>query len=145
MPPLVCDRATAVAKGGACQCRYERMVKRDRASCACTRGYDFVAGKGCVKRVVKDTPKPVACDAKTTVKRGDSCACRYKGMDRRNATSCACPKGSALVAGVGCVTRVKPKICPNGLPEIPGIGCVEIRRKKKCVERDAIDGCMRWE
>ena len=145
VPPLVCDRATAVAKGGACQCRYERMVKRDRASCACTRGYDFVAGKGCVKRVVKDTPKPVACDAKTTVKRGDSCACRYKGMDRRNATSCACPKGSALVAGVGCVTRVKPKICPNGLPEIPGIGCVEIRRKKKCVERDAIDGCMRWE
>ena len=44
-----CDPATTVSKGGKCVCEYRNMVQTSATACACTRGFKFVAGKGCIK------------------------------------------------------------------------------------------------
>lgn len=121
-PRLICDKATTVNDGGACECRYKNMYQADDQSCGCVKGFNFVAGEGCIKRKVKDPvkdpvkPKGVKCDAKTTVLRDGICECREEGMVRKNATSCARQK-----------VRQELKICPNGLPEIPGVGCLDVK------------------
>ena len=60
---------------------------------------------------------PLQCNTKTTVRDGESCACRYDNMDRSNVTSCQCRRGFALVAGKGCQKRVvPPKPAPTPTP-----------------------------
>ena len=106
LPPLICDKRTARnISETACACRYERMFKSSKTSCSCEKGLNFVAGKGCVKK--PDRPKacpdgqtringdcaiveegPLQCDPKSTVARGDICACKFKGMKRLNARQC---------------------------------------------------------
>ena len=44
-----------------------------------------------------------SCDARTTVRRGDDCACRYSGMRKVNASRCVCRTGLPPIKGVGCV------------------------------------------
>lgn len=56
---------------------------------------------------------PLQCNAKTTVNKGESCACRYDNMERRNATSCQCQRGFSLVAGKGCREKLVPKPQPT--------------------------------
>lgn len=58
---------------------------------------------------------PLQCNPKTTVNSGESCACRYDDMERRNATSCQCRRGFSLVAGKGCQEKVVPK--PQPVPK----------------------------
>ncbi|WP_157946870.1 hypothetical protein [Thalassobius sp. I31.1] len=58
---------------------------------------------------------PLQCNTSTTVAQGESCACRYDNMTRRNATSCQCLPGFSLVAGAGCQEVVAPT--PQPVPE----------------------------
>ncbi len=58
---------------------------------------------------------PLQCNPKTTVAQGESCACRYDNMKRRNARSCQCRAGYALVVGKGCVEKAAPK--PQPVPK----------------------------
>ena len=74
-----------------------------------------------------------SCDARSTIARGSSCACRYKGMRKVNATRCACTNGLPPVRGVGCV---KIKIERGGDGDAAGTGggrnCVTVLGVKKC-------------
>ena len=72
----------------------------------------------CVTADLAPTPAPpLQCNTKTTVRDGESCACRYDNMDRSNVTSCQCRRGFALVAGKGCQKRVvPPKPAPTPTP-----------------------------
>ncbi len=139
-PRLICDKATTVNEGGACACRYKNMYQADDQSCGCVKGFNFVAGEGCIKRKVKDPvkdpvkPKGVKCDVKTTVLRNGVCECREEGMVRRNATSCARQK-----------VKQELKICPNGLPEIPGIGCVDIKIGGGGGKKDDDNKCSKFD
>lgn len=62
---------------------------------------------------------PLQCDAASTVENGESCACRYDNMSRRNATSCQCKQGLRLVKGKGCVAIPEPK----PVPDTPALKC----------------------
>lgn len=61
---------------------------------------------------------PLQCNADTTVKQGETCACRYANMSRRNATSCQCVSGYSLVSGKGCVKIQAPKPAPKPKPAL---------------------------
>ncbi|WP_185962221.1 peptidoglycan-binding domain-containing protein [Palleronia caenipelagi] len=150
-PPLVCDAATAVLKNGACACRFRNMYERNKTSCGCVKGYDFKAGQGCVKRKSGGgtTSGGLRCEKGTTVKRGSSCVCRYKGMVQISKTSCGCTKGYSFQSGRGCVkvVREQPK-CPAGTANIGGV-CVKFninidRKKKECVDRNEDGSCAAW-
>ncbi|WP_457645460.1 peptidoglycan-binding protein [Profundibacter sp.] len=98
-PLLQCNRATTVARGGECVCRYARMVRKGNNTCACVRGTRFVAGKGCIPT---SSGKPDTAAPKPA----------------------SCPKGTQYVRGKGCV---KPRpACPNGRPRNPLLGCTNI-------------------
>ena len=120
-PPLQCDNRTAKnISDSACACIYKGMTKSSKTSCTCTAGKVFKAGKGCVEKP-RDLPRscaagltmingecasvttaPAQCDDRTTVKRGEACACRYRGMRQVSPSKCACPAGSKLIPGEGC-------------------------------------------
>jgi len=97
-------------------------------------------------------PKPdPECDPRSTRLKGGQCQCRYEGMTRKTATVCACPSGSSLVAGEGCVksltcdkysavlrggecscryptmSKVSPTACscPAGEFLVTDVGCVQ--------------------
>ncbi|MGL1920618.1 MAG: peptidoglycan-binding protein [Hyphomicrobiales bacterium] len=84
-------------------------------------------------------PRPILnCQKSTTVKKGNSCACRYNKMYRKNKTSCGCVKGTKFSKGEGCLAikkkpvaeshpKPQPKTCKNGLPPLPIVGCVKIK------------------
>ena len=112
-PPPKCTAPNTVRQGNACVCR---------------RGFELVAGRGCVRRAEPPRPTGLKCDSATTVRQGEACVCRFNGMVRRNATSCGCPQGTSFAAGQGCVKpRAEPQLCPNGLPRLPGVGCVDLQ------------------
>ncbi|MBN8292460.1 hypothetical protein JI664_10830 [Rhodobacter sp. NTK016B] len=56
-PPLQCNRATTVAQGESCACRYDGMTRRNATSCSCPRGTELVGGEGCI-RVAAPAPVP---------------------------------------------------------------------------------------
>ena len=115
-PPIVCDKRTTVQSGATCQCRLRNMVRVSERACACPKG-TVSNGSSCVRRKVEKpkpsvTPRPkkpvaeaLSCDPRTTVQRGEACACRYSGMRKVSATKCR---------------------CSNGLPALPGAGCVKV-------------------
>ncbi|WP_156023829.1 peptidoglycan-binding domain-containing protein [Thioclava indica] len=73
----------------------------------------------CVNAPLPAMPAPpLQCNARSTVKQGESCACRYDNMVRRNATSCRCAKGFTLVNGKGCVKKAAPKPAPAPEPAL---------------------------
>ncbi|TQM89688.1 hypothetical protein BD293_4358 [Roseinatronobacter monicus] len=112
-PPPVCTAPNTVRQGNACVCR---------------RGFEQVAGRGCVPRTDPPPPTVLQCDGATTINQGDACVCRFPGMVRHNATSCVCPQGTTFSAGQGCITpQVEPILCPNGLPRLPHVGCIDVR------------------
>jgi hypothetical protein len=77
----------------------------------------------CVSATLPVMPAPpLQCNAATTVKQGESCACRYDNMDRRNATSCQCVKGFTLVKGKGCVEVAIEAPAPAPAPK-PALQC----------------------
>ncbi|QCO55346.1 hypothetical protein EOK75_05885 [Pseudorhodobacter turbinis] len=83
------------------------------------------AVSSCVTAKLPAMPAPpLRCDAASTVKRGESCACRYDNMTANSATSCQCVKGFELVRGKGCV-EVKtdtPSPAPPPTPR-PALQC----------------------
>lgn len=108
--PPGCDASTAVFKDGACACRYARMrTNRDGLSCSCVAGTRFIPNEGCIKTprntggtpIIKDDSPPLKCDPASTVKRGDTCVCRYKGMIRLSPSLCLCRNGERPTGG-GC-------------------------------------------
>ena len=138
-PPLVCDQRTTRLKAGACECRYSKMFQRNKTSCGCVKGTEFVAGEGCIKRKPAAKKKPqstnLVCNRATTVTRGGACACRYSNMQRANATSCKCVSGTEFVAGEGCIRVSRGGSsggarCANGLPRLPLVGCIETNVKR---------------
>jgi len=55
-----------------------------------------------IKMKVVDVP--LKCDTATTIRRGNTCACRFDSMVRTSDNNaCSCPAGTNLVAGKGCV------------------------------------------
>ncbi|MEP5155326.1 VWA domain-containing protein [Planktotalea sp.] len=134
-PPLVCDAKSTQLLDGSCECRYKNMYQRDKTSCGCIKGTQFVEGEGCIKRKItpqQSKPKALSCNSATAVKRGGECVCRYSKMRKANSTSCRCIAGTEFVAGEGCVVirrePTAPARCENGLPRIPGVGCIDIKR-----------------
>jgi hypothetical protein len=77
----------------------------------------------CVSATLPAMPTPpLQCNAASTVKQGESCACRYDNMNRRDATSCQCASGFALVKGKGCVEVEVPVPVPAPAPD-PALQC----------------------
>ncbi len=121
-PPLQCDGRTAKnVSDSECACIYKSMTKSSKTSCSCTASKVFKSGTGCVDQP-RDLPRscaagltmvngecatvsqaPARCDDLTTVKRGDTCACRYQDMRQTSRSQCSCPAGSKLVPGKGCL------------------------------------------
>ncbi len=109
-----CDRATTVAKGGECLCRFKNMYQKDAGSCGCVKGTKFVKGEGCIKpRQKTETSKPIRprCDPATTVAQGGKCVCAIENYLPISPTECAperkvkrdCPAGEVFIKGLGCV------------------------------------------
>lgn len=87
-PVLRCDRATTVANGNACACRYEGMQKQSATRCICARGTVFVPGRGCMERKRKLVcefpliPNPVTGECmKIKIKRGEKIDRQEKCFD----------------------------------------------------------------
>lgn len=121
--PIACDPRTTVRRGDACVCRYNRMRKTSPTTCACTRGYRLVPGRGCVR----EAPQ---CDQRTTVLRGGRCICRYPNMRRTSRTTCACAnRNQRFVPGRGCIYPP----CPRG----------QVRQGDRCVPRACTGGRIR--
>ncbi|WP_417257875.1 peptidoglycan-binding protein [Celeribacter sp.] len=85
-------------------------------------------GESCVSAQLPVMPAPpLQCDRATTVKQGESCACRYDDMERRNATSCQCGGGMRLVTGKGCVVEAvpvpEPVPAPKPAPDVTPLSC----------------------
>ncbi|KAG1648495.1 hypothetical protein GQR58_029786 [Nymphon striatum] len=76
------------------------------------------------------TPRPT-CDAKSTVRRGDGCACRYRGMTKVTASRCVCSNGSPIVPGAGCI-RVEKKETDGPAGTEGGKRCVVIGGVRIC-------------
>ncbi|MFW2586845.1 peptidoglycan-binding domain-containing protein [Sagittula sp. SSi028] len=75
--------------------------------------------QSCVLVDLPRMPKPpLQCEAATTLKKGESCQCRYDNMVRRNATACQCKGGYAFVAGEGCIKEVV-RPAPDPVPAPP--------------------------
>lgn len=69
--------------------------------------------KACVIADLPPMPKPpLVCERATAIKKGETCACRYGNMVKRNATACSCKSGYSFVAGEGCVIKAKPAPTP---------------------------------
>ena len=116
------------------------------------------------KRPEVDNPPPPPplddpdCDTRSTKLKGGVCECRYQGMTQKSPTVCACPSGSKLVVGEGCVKpplvcdpwstkakngacaclytgmkRLSPTMCDCGKDEIliKGVGCVKPKQTEK--------------
>ncbi len=91
----------------------------------------------------------VACDPRTTVKRGNVCACRHPSMARASASACACREGTNFVPGRGCVRRAecrapaKPNrtgtacVCPQGM-QLRGNTCVEREQRRPAITPDDV-------
>ncbi len=110
-PPIVvplpdCNLRSTRPRGNRCSCRYDGMRKISPTQCVCPRGSRLVPGRGCVDR---PRPQPVACDQATTIQRGKACLCRYDNMVRRSPVACACPRGTKLRPGRGCVRLDRPR------------------------------------
>ncbi|WP_412050835.1 VWA domain-containing protein [Hoeflea sp. Naph1] len=80
---------------------------------------------------------PLKCDARTTVRKGESCQCKFSHSAKLSATQCGCVRGYELKGGKGCVkldvakpkpSRPAPKqeSCPRGSVRVPGAGCVSV-------------------
>jgi hypothetical protein len=91
--------------------------------------------QSCVTANLPDMPAPpLQCEPATTVKQGESCACRFDNMERRTATSCQCGGGFTFVPGKGCVVDAvptpepvpapipDPKPAPD-TPDAPALAC----------------------
>tara|TARA_R110000868_G_scaffold107750_2_gene294702 strand:- start:23335 stop:26343 length:3009 start_codon:yes stop_codon:yes gene_type:complete len=103
-------------------------------------------------------PHDPECDTRSTKLKGGVCECRYEGMSQKSVTACACPIGTKLVAGEGCVKpplvcdkwstkakngacaclypdmkRLSPTMCDCGKSEIlvEGVGCVVPKQTDK--------------
>lgn len=113
-PQPSCDPATAILRGGRCECRSAEMVRESAASCACPRGSRLEGGR-CV------TPPP-ACDPATTVLRDGACVCRFPDMMRADALHCACPAGTEFARGQGCIPS-GPQ-CDPATTELRGGACM---------------------
>ncbi|WP_417427337.1 peptidoglycan-binding domain-containing protein, partial [Hoeflea sp.] len=85
----------------------------------------------------KMPPPPLKCDARTTVKKGESCQCKFSHSAKLSATQCGCVRGYELKGRKGCVkvdvakpkpSRPAPKqeSCPRGSVRVPGAGCVSV-------------------
>ena len=130
-PTPDCDPHTTRFSQGACRCRFDGMQRNASGlACSCKAGSEFVAGAGCVQiKAPTPTPAPrvipfpipipglggltggpvnahptpaATCDPSSTVKRGDTCACRYKDMTHVSPSRCVCSSGLSLIAGRGC-------------------------------------------
>lgn len=117
LPPLPkpqCDRATTVARDGACLCKFKNMYQRDDTSCGCVRGTKFAPGQGCLKTREISTPKGPNCDPATTVAQNGQCVCIRQDFAQSSPTTCA-PRDMV------------PRDCAVGQTFIKGLGCVEDR------------------
>ena len=95
----------------------------------------------CITATLPATPAPpLRCDAVSTVKRGESCACRYDNMAASSSTSCQCVKGFELMNGKGCVKVVADTPAPVPEPT-PALQC-DLR---STYERGDICACIDHE
>jgi uncharacterized repeat protein (TIGR01451 family) len=82
-------------------------------------------------------PVVAQCDPATTVKRGNICVCRIPGMVKSSETACACPTGTNLVPGRGCVPPLKCD--PPKIPNAANTACVcpegTLPRGRECVKQ----------
>ncbi len=110
VPILQCHKPTTVFKKGRCLCRYPNMVRKDAANCRCKPGSRLIAGKGCVKKIVRPKPVPSAskCDPRTTRARGKSCVCIDRKAVKISATRCGCRKNAQMVLGRCVPFRTRP-------------------------------------
>ncbi len=120
--PLICDTATARAKGGVCACRFPGMQRVSDTACACRKG-QVLGAKGCTDRprvTVKTTPKPankLQCDNPTVIARDGACACRYKNSVMAKNGICLCKSGLPPLPGLGCSVTFSIDIAPGGNSE----------------------------
>lgn len=86
---------------------------------------------------------PLSCHPATTVKSGESCACRFDNMERRNATTCQCGGGFRFVKGKGCMVDAVPVPEPAPLvPDTHPLSCEKAStrlRGDQCVCRDQVN------
>jgi hypothetical protein len=137
---LKCDRATTIRKGrNKCVCRYDGMRKISATKCACRKGRTFLPGQGCVRLgpPIVEPPQvtPLKCNRVTTVKKRNTCVCRYRGMRKVSATNCSCKKGLTFMPGRGCVKLGPPIVTP---PQVIPLKCDRrstVQRGNKCVCR----------
>jgi hypothetical protein len=92
----------------------------DGSQCVvCGRGTEWSSS---TRRCVESGP---SCDARTAVRSGNACECRYPNMRQASATECACPSGTRLEAGQGCVAEQQE--CPFPQVRDPSSGrCIFI-------------------
>ncbi|MDO6456256.1 peptidoglycan-binding domain-containing protein [Celeribacter halophilus] len=97
----------------------------------------------CVTATLPAMPAPpLRCDAVSTVKQGETCACRYDNMFASSATSCQCVKGYELVSGKGCVEVIADTPAPAPTPApTPALQC-DLR---STYERGDICACIDHE
>lgn len=76
-PRLSCDRATTVARGGECLCRYDGMRKTSKTSCGRTRGLVFAPGAGCRKVKIDNKPRGNTDDGAAGT---ESCRIKINGI-----------------------------------------------------------------
>lgn len=112
--------------------------KNSAGQCYTPKVRDCPAGQKMNSRgkcYVVDVPTGPTCDARTTVARGDECACRYRGMRKVSATKCACSSGLPPVRGVGCVNVTINRSTGSDGPaghSTEGRNCVTVLGVKKC-------------
>lgn len=118
--PVICEQGQQKNSKGVC---YWPKRKVD-----CPKGQVQNSKGKCYK-----PQAPRQCDSRSTVKSGDGCACRYKGMRKRGATGCVCRNtGLGPVPGVGCpkIKVGRPK--PDG-PHGEGSSC-RIKNNGICIK-----------
>lgn len=78
------------------------------------------------------TPKKAtSCDSRSTVQRGEGCACRYSNMRKTTARACVCRNtGLAPIRGVGC-----PSIKTGGESDSPDGGGCKLLVNGICLKR----------
>nr|WP_321444472.1 peptidoglycan-binding domain-containing protein [uncultured Cohaesibacter sp.] len=74
--------------------------------------------------VVVPLPPLLECDLRSTRARGNRCSCRYDGMRKVSPVKCACPRGSGLIPGRGCVNRPRPAACDKTTTIQRGKACL---------------------
>ena len=97
----------------------------------------------CVTATLPAMPEPpLICEAVSTVKQGETCACRYDNMFASSNTSCQCVKGFELVSGKGCVEVIADTPAPAPTPApTPALQC-DLR---STYERGDICACIDQE